>query len=366
MRSQAATCLFESSRRAEATVFRTRPSLKEQNVDLSFYESLHTSIVLANNNYIIQGESTMFDKRGLTTICLLLFVLALGACGTPSPQASTPTPTPTPTPTMTPTPVPEPAAGDVRAFPLPDGSQVAMVYVPTGTFWMGSTEEDIDAILAKSSLWEREWYTPEQPQHEVYLGAFWIDRTEVTNAMYAACVAAGACDPPSNSSSYTRDDYFGNPTYDDYPVIYVSWDDAQAFCAWSGRRLPKEAEWEKAARGTDGRTYPSGEELSCDAANVGMCEDDTTAVGSHPDGASPYGALDMAGNVCEWVNDWYDKAYYGNSPAANPSGPDSGDDRVVRGGSVGYVGLQARAAGRSANSPSQGGNVLGFRCASSP
>ncbi len=159
----------------------------------------------------------------------------------------------------------------------------------------------------------------EQPVHEVTLDAFWIDRTEVTNAQFAGCVADGACQPPSETSSSTRDPYYGNDEFADYPVIYVSWNDASEFCEWAGGRLPTEAEWEYAARGPESFTYPWGNNgPSTSLLNFDTNVGDTSEVGSYPDGASWVGALDMAGNVWEWVNDWYDSGYYQNSPGENP------------------------------------------------
>jgi formylglycine-generating enzyme required for sulfatase activity len=187
-----------------------------------------------------------------------------------------------------------------------------MVYIPAGEFIMGSDEGDSD----------------ERPVHTVYLDAFHIDRTEVANAQYQACVEAGACDAPSNTT------YYDNSNYAQHPVVHVSWDDADAYCRWAGKRLPTEAEWEKAARGTDGRRYPWGNsEPDCNKANYNDCVGLTTEVGSYPAGASLYGVLDMAGNVWEWVADWYDPGYYSQSPTRNPPGPDSGELRVLRGGS---------------------------------
>jgi formylglycine-generating enzyme required for sulfatase activity len=229
-----------------------------------------------------------------------------------------------------------------------------MVWVPAGEFTMGSNE-----------------YSDAQPVHTVYLDDYWIDQTEVTNVQYTACVDAGACDPPRSSSSSTRASYYGDSEYDDYPVVWVSWYDADTFCTWRDARLPTEAEWEKAARGTDGRTYPWGEGISCSQANYGTgCIGDTSAVGStSPDGDSPYGAFDMAGNAWEWVADWYGEDYY-SSPGANenPTGPSSGDYRVERGGAWNVTNERfVRAASRGRLPPSDGNHFnIGFRCARDP
>jgi len=216
-------------------------------------------------------------------------------------------------------------------------------YVPEGEFLMGAGNGGAD----------------EQPVHRIYLEAFWIDQTEVTNRMYAQCVATGKCVPTDCSDL---------PAFSDeqQPVVCVKWDQASAYCEWAGRRLPTEAEWEKAARGTDGRTYPWGEELDPQKANYGNNVGTTTRGGAYPAGASPYGALDMAGNMWEWVTDWYSGTYYAVSPEHNPTGAASGDTRVMRGGSWGEIGFGIRTTARGRLDPAHGDHHDGFRCAASP
>jgi len=216
-----------------------------------------------------------------------------------------------------------------------------MVYVPAGEFIMGSDEGDSD----------------ERPVHTVYLDAFHIDRTEVANAQYQACVEAGACDAPSNTT------YYDNSNYAQHPVVHVSWNDADAYCQWADKRLPNEAEWEKAARSTDRRTYPWGGGIDCDYAQYGECSGQTVPVGSKLKGISPYGALNMAGNVLEWVADWYDSGYYSQSPPRNPLGPGSGEFRGLRGGSWDNRPHLVRTAGRFWDNPSTRYYDVGFRCA---
>jgi len=258
-------------------------------------------------------------------------------------------------------PSPTPAEGDIGDTWTRPADGMVMVYVPAGEFLMGSSDADGEAGAH------------EKPQHTVYLDAYWIDRTEVTNAQYRKCVEAGACQQPG-----CWDDE--NDSAPDRPVVCVTWYDAQAYTAWAGGRLPTEAEWEKAARGTDGRIYPWGDEFDgsrlnyCDR-NCGYDWKDTSAddgyavtapVGRYPSGASPYGALDMAGNVWEWVADRYEEGYYARSPARNPQGPASGDSRVLRGGAFGNEVWLVRCAYRVRRDPGDRLWGGGFRLVASP
>lgn len=227
-----------------------------------------------------------------------------------------------------------------EAITASDGSP--MVLIPAGPFMMGSDSGPIS----------------EQPAHEVTLDAFYIDQYEVTNARYANCVATGACSLPGCTTAYN------DPDKADHPVVCINWQKADTYCYWRGDRLPTEAEWEKAARGTDGRLWPWGDASPNEALlNFNRNVDDTTPVGSYPDGVSPYGVYDLAGNVFEWVADWYSQDYYATTPSQNPEGPDAGEYKIVRGGSWPDSDRYVRTSYRSLSSPHALNDYSGFRCA---
>jgi len=225
--------------------------------------------------------------------------------------------------TTTSTAIPTLGVGSIR---VSEKDGMNMVYIPAGEFEMGSEDGNEN----------------ERPVHTVYLDAYWIDQTEVTNAMYVKCVEDGACEFPLDAGSDTLPDYFTDPSFQNFPVINVADIMADDYCAWANRRLPTEAEWEKAATWDEEAQkkvlFPWSPDMDCSLANFrdadfGECVGDTMPVGSYKNSVNAYGIYDMVGNVWEFVTDWYDENYYANSPYKNPKGPDSGTSKVIRGGS---------------------------------
>jgi serine/threonine-protein kinase len=313
-----------------------------------------------------------------------------GADGGPVKLAPVPKPQAQPRPQPRPEPEPQTASapagmktlgrnaqGYEEALWLKDSS--VMVKVPAGEFWMGSVPGEGD--------------DDERPQHKVFLDEYWLDKHEVTNRQFERFVKATGhrTDAEKEGRGFVYDTdsskwvnkpgmswrSYHNHATESHPVVLVLWNDAKAYCDWAGKRLPTEAEWEKAARGTDARKYPWGNETP-DAggfyrANWGEGTDRsvwkrdeyefTAPVGTYPAGASPYGLLDMAGNVWEWCADWYDKDYYGRSASYNPQGPSTGSFRVLRGGSWGNGAWNLRAAFRLRREPSNRNDGGGFRSA---
>ena len=267
----------------------------------------------------------------------------------------TPTKTPTPTRTNTPTITP---TSTVIVTQIDMKDDMVQVFIPAGEFNMG-----LDGGRDN-----------EMPIHTVYLDEYWIDRTEVTNAQYALCVAAGTCKRPLDLSSQTSDRY-KDSFYANHPVVFVDWNQAKNYCTWAGRRLPTEAEWEKAARGTDERIYPWGNTF--DGTLVNYCDvncwanwkdinyDDgyatTSPVGTYSSAASPYGMLDMVGNVYEWVADW--SGPYTSELQSNPTGPASGKEHSLRGGSWGDDIDHIRSVIRADEPSDFRRDFIGFRCA---
>ena len=240
--------------------------------------------------------------------------------------------------------------------------RVGMVTIDAGDFMMGC-----DAARPHADC-----YDDEQPLHTVFVDRFRIDRTEVSNLRYARCVEAGVCPPPARLDSATHSPYFGHPDFADHPVIYVDWYAAETFCRWAGKRLPTEAEWEKAARGTtDTRRWPWGDEhVQCAKANFKelransweFCVGDAVAVESYPASATGDGLLGMSGNVFEWVADWYGSGYYDSSPLENPRGPDAAPTKVLRGGSWRSPWYRTRTPYRWDKKPNIAADSVGFRC----
>jgi formylglycine-generating enzyme required for sulfatase activity len=232
-----------------------------------------------------------------------------------------------------------------------------MVTVPAGWFLMGSDPNR-----------DRAAGPQEQPQHQVYLDAFQIDRYEVSNVDYLRFILVTGTDWPP----FWREQPFPEKMAR-HPVINVSWQEADAYCRWAGKRLPTEAEWEKAARGEDGRIFPWGDEpagwiksnIAHSGSKRGFKYPPLANVNRYDKGVSPYGVYQMAGNVSEWVADWFDPEYYRRADNENPKGPESGDLKVFRGGSWNEDPEVARSAGRNAGEPDRKSYLTGFRCAKS-
>lgn len=304
-------------------------------------------------------------KTNANYLFILITLTLLLAC-----QSLTPSFTKDNTPTQTQEIISQPTVVVQTPAETPNSSaaipEIEMILVPEGEFVMGrdNTNEEVG------------------PSHTVYLDAYYIDKYEVTNSQYRACVDAGICETPTKNRSHTRENYFDSPEFDSYPVIYINWDMAKAFCEWRGGYLPTEAQWEKAARGTDGQTYPWGEQEPADETfgnfkYEGYVEDpqgltgDTVTVGSYEKGVSPFGVYDMIGNVYEWVADWFSPTYYQVSPLSNPLGPESGECiygsgacKVTRGGA--WVSGAYSVSGRIESSPSSASEYVGFRCVHTP
>ncbi len=245
-----------------------------------------------------------------------------------------------------------PGCGGDEAGYAEEAARADMSPIPDGCFEMG------DFFL--------EGEADELPVHKVCLGSFLMDARETTNAEYADCVAAGACSAPAFSSSFSRVSYYEDPAYKDFPVVYVDWYQARAYCEWRGKRLPTEAEWEYAARGgLSGGRFMNGDTVTGQEANYfdsgDPWDNDTSPAGYFP--PNGYGLYDVAGNVWEWTNDWYGPDYYASSPGDDPAGPASGAAKALRGGSFGQSAMSLRAAKRYNAAPETRGSLLGIRCA---
>lgn len=335
-----------------------------------------------------QKSNIKFWIGGSITIFLMFFLLVINP-GRPTPPKlpidDTPTITQSSTSTITMTPKP------IVTFTLSPTNTISpspsMTFTPTIINKVITNPRD-NAIIIKIPASEfvmgsdpetdPYFWGAEGPSHHVFLDSYWIYKHEVTNKMYAECVAEEQCPKPVYDSSETRKEYFGNPDYDDYPVINVTWIGAQSYCVWAGGKLPTEAQWEKAARGDqDQRLFPWGDTPATDT-QANFCDKecpidprdkdkydgyrDTAPIGSYPDGVSFYGLMDTAGNVWEWVYDYFNPGYYQVSPEKNPLGPDSSRHRVIRGGGWNNPSAGVRIVQRTGLNPSLTETTVGFRC----
>jgi len=241
----------------------------------------------------------------------------------------------------------KPTQVPIKSKTSPQDGMIQM-FVPAGEFTMGAGADKTSETNT--------------PRHIVYLDAYWMDRVEVTNSMYLKCMQAGGCTPPvSHNLNYNK------WAYRNHPIVYITWYQANTYCQWADRRLPTEAEWEKAARGTDWRPYPWG----FDNPNPRLANYADTMIHEsvssfrYPLGASPYGVLNMSGNVREWIADWFDPNYYEVSPYANPTGPETGKEKSLRSGSYNEGPRGVTIEKRYRHEPQSAGLSRGFRCAQS-
>ena len=323
-------------------------------------------MILAEAAGPIASPGVTVDRPSRSIVSVLLLT-ALVACQGPGPTPTVggagPTPTAgasstTPTSSATPAIARPPACTEIGQRWVSPSDDETMVCVPGGGFRLGADDDDTHAS------------PNERPRHQVVLSAFWIDRTEVTNRDFEICVELGWCKPrpaqrgTTGVASRTRLDYYHDPAFADFPVLIYTPEEADAYCRCMGRRLPTEAEFEAAARGTDGRRYPWGDELDCLHASYFGCTDDTTDVETPAEGASPYGALNLAGNVWEWASDWYSDTAYAGASEVDPTGPTSGEYKVRRGGGFSSLASDLRATTRASGDPQHYfDGQMGFRCA---
>ena len=345
-------------------------------------------LIVAVGFFALRGGNSSNTDEEYATLPAVVVVAELTDTPSPTLEATatidlfTPTPvfSETPAPTSAPTETPIPSSSPTPVGPpaqIVDDVGVPMVLVPAGSFQMGGEAETSHAECQKLRVdgnCEFSKSEDEEPGHTVKLDDYYIDQFEVTNVRYAECVTDGDCAVPNEYISLTRSSYYDNPDYADYPVIYVNWHQADAYCEWRGARLPSEAEWEKAARGTDGRIYPWGNTF--DGTKGNFCDTnctseypnqdyddgyaDTAPVGSYPEGASPYGALDLAGNVWEWTASLY--LPYPYDPDGGREDSSSSGLRVSRGGGLGW---NMMSTNRFKMDTALTGFDLGFRCANS-
>jgi len=319
----------------------------------------------------MMGEAHELKNQKIPIVILVWLILGCPGCSTINGQKNPPVTTSTPTASA--------ALGDLRVRAT-DG--MGMVYVPEGKFMMGS---DYQATAYARKLCRQYYgndasaactaanFGDESPAHAVTLKGFWIDTTEVTNQQYQKCEQDSACTPPE-ADSYYHSAHYEDPEYSDYPVTWITRDQASQYCLWSGGRLPTEAEWEYAARGPESRIFPWGDsfdgsrlnfcDVNCEAGRNDTSYNDgypeTAPVGSFPSGASWVGALDMAGNVREWVADWY--GFYTADPLVNPTGPATGETVIPHGGSWMDLPCLIRSANRGGDPPEYSRHNVGFRC----